>query len=84
MLSSQVVTSNYILGGGDQYTMLSKILKRHPGETAYSYLYQYVKQESPVAPAVEGRIVFVTSTGMVRTWNVICVTLSFAIFSTSV
>lgn len=80
----KVVTSNYILGGGDQYTMLSKILKRHPGETAYSYLYQYVKQESPVAPAVEGRIVFVTSTGMVRTWNVICVTLSFAIFSTSV
>jgi 2',3'-cyclic-nucleotide 2'-phosphodiesterase (5'-nucleotidase family) len=53
----RLVTNDFMLTGGDGYTMLAggtDILQ--PGDTLLDLLIQYITANSPVAPAVEGRI----------------------------
>jgi 5'-nucleotidase/UDP-sugar diphosphatase len=53
----RLVTNDFMLTGGDGYTMLAggtDILQ--PGDTLLDLIIEYITANSPVAPAVEGRI----------------------------
>lgn len=54
----RLVTSNFLAGGGDGYTMFTEALNSwNLGFVDYEVLAEYIAAHSPVAPQVEGRIV---------------------------
>merc|ERR1711971_165808 len=56
-----VVTSNYVLGGGDGYTMLEENLEsRVIGELDTDVIKEVLETSSPVSAEIEGRIIIKT------------------------
>ena len=54
----KVVTSSYLLNGGDKYTMLRNSLSRHPGDDVANYVTEFIKKHTPLATPLEERITF--------------------------
>ena len=50
-----VVTSSYLIGGGDGFSMYANALLHHPGEVALLSFMEYFKHETPVSLPAEGR-----------------------------
>ena len=56
-----VVTSNYVLGGGDGYTMLEENMESHViGELDTDVIKEVLETSSPVSAEIEGRIIIKT------------------------
>jgi 5'-nucleotidase len=60
----RLVTNNFILGGGDGYTMFKNVHNVRGGDVPIDMAtIEYLKTHSPVNPKVEGRITLVKPCG---------------------
>lgn len=59
-----MVTSGYLIQGGDGYSMLSENEGVTKGESAIHFLSGYFKEKSPIAPEEEFRIADVQQLGL--------------------
>ena len=57
----RIVTNDFMATGGDGYTALTKGTDfKYPGDLLLDVVIEYIKTFSPVAPVVDGRVIFTT------------------------